>query len=113
MLVEWSQTINMFDDVCLNAMNITRDAVAEIRTSSSDDPCQNKDDTNSFAVNYEAPMALRYCYVAKSEKKHMVVRVVAPTNSCIGLHAQLTHFHTTKISWGKYTNGYRPQIGYA
>ena len=71
-----SQTINTFDDACLNAMNIARDDVAEIRASStnnrllpaSDDPCQKKDNVDSFAVNDEAPLALRYCYVTNSDK---------------------------------------------
>ena len=71
-----SQTINMFDDVCLNAMNIARNDVAEIRASStnnwlppaSDDPCQKKDDVDSFTVNDEAPLVLHYCYVTNSDK---------------------------------------------
>ena len=71
-----SQTINTFDDAYLNAMNKARDEVTEIRASStnnqlppaSDDPCQNKDDVDYFAVNYEAPHALRYWYVTNSDK---------------------------------------------
>ena len=68
--------INMFDDACLNAMDIVRDDVAEHRASStsnrlppeSDDPCQIKDDIDSSAVNDKVPLALRYCYVTNSDK---------------------------------------------
>ena len=97
-----SQTINTFDDACVNAMNIARDDVAGIRASlintrpgrTSNTPYQHagvggSDETpivdyiDAPVANDEAPLTLRYCYEIKQQ---MVAGVIAPTNTYLEPH---------------------------